>query len=71
MKFYVMDRTGHSTVEFKPEETEAAMAKFMELVGEQKFTAATKKSGKSEYNVIKDPKDIEDETLFVPHLQGG
>ena len=70
MKFYIMDRTGHSTLEFSKGETDAAMEKFKALIGD-KFTAATRKAGQTDYTVIKDGKDTQDETLFVPALRGG
>jgi hypothetical protein len=74
MKFFVMDHTGHSTIEFDPEntiDTDEAMARFDQLVGEQKFTAATRKKGETEYRKIKSSGEIQDETLFIPALQGG
>ena len=33
--------------------------------------AATRKTGESDYTVVKNFKDTQDETLFVPAMQGG
>ena len=73
-KHLVMDYTGHSTIEFDkadPKMLEEANARFMELVEEKKHTAATRKAGDSDYEVIKSPDQQQDETLFVPRLRGG
>ena len=70
MKFYVMDYSGHSTVEFKPSETTEAMAKFNEIVATGS-TAATRKAGDKDYTVTKSFDPTADETLFVPRMQGG
>ena len=70
MKFHIMDQSGHSTLEFSKDETTQAMEKFHALIGD-KYTAATRKAGQTDYTVIKDGKQAQDETLFVPALQGG
>lgn len=70
MKFYVMDHTGHSTIEFTAEQRAEADAKFKTLLEEGK-TAATRKVGAPDYAVIRDPGQVQDETLFIPHLKGG
>lgn len=70
MRFNVMDHTGHSVIEFKPEETDAAMAKFAELTGEGK-TAASRKAGQSDYTVTKSFDPNADETVFITPKQGG
>ena len=70
MKFYVMDYSGHSTVEFSKDETTEAMAKFNEIVATGS-TAATRKAGDKYYTVTKSFDPTADETLFVPRMQGG
>ena len=70
MKFYVMDRSGHSTLEFTPAQKAEADATFKALIGEGR-TAATRQAGAHDYNVIRDPAQVQDETLFVPRLKGG
>ena len=70
----IMDHTGHSTVEFDATNTvstEAAMARFAELVGDRKYTAATRKAGEHDYTVIRRFDQAQDETLLKPPLQGG
>lgn len=74
MKHFVLESCGHSVVEYDeadPFMLEAANAKFMELVGDQKKIAATRKAGEKDYQVIKDPSQQKDETLFAPQYQGG
>jgi hypothetical protein len=73
MKFFVMDFTGHSTIEFDKEKTadlDALVVKFNELKSLGN-TAATRKAGEKDYTLIRDPKDVQDETLFVPQMRGG
>jgi len=70
MKFYVMDYSGHSTVEFSKDETTEAMAKFNEIVATGS-TAATRKAGDQDYTVTRQFDPTADETLFVPRMQGG
>jgi hypothetical protein len=73
-KLSIMDHTGHSTVDFDKADTvssEAAMARFAELVGDRKYTAATRKAGEHDYKVVRSFADVEDETLLKPPLQGG
>jgi ribosomal protein L10 len=70
MKFFVMDHSGHTTLEFTDEQKAEAQKVFDEFVKEGK-TAATRKKGSTDYNVIRDPNKIQDETLFVPRMQGG
>ena len=70
MKFYVMDYSGHSTVEFSKDETTEAMEKFNEIVATGS-TAATRKAGDKDYTVTKSFDPTADETLFVPRMQGG
>ena len=69
----VMDRSGHSTIEFDKADTtqlSEAMERFKAMTGSG-HTAATRKAGEADYTVVKDFKDTQDETLFVPHLVGG
>lgn len=73
MKHFIMDDTGHSTIEIDKDnsvELDAAMARFAELTGKG-HTAATRKAGETDYKVIKNPADQQDETLFVPQMRGG
>ena len=72
-KHLIMDYSGHSTVEFDkmdPVELKAAQDRFVALVGDG-HTAATRKKGETEYTKINKPNQEQDETLFVPHMQGG
>jgi hypothetical protein len=86
-KHLVMDFTGHTTIEFDktdPVALKEAMARFEALVGKPVVgkggrlagytgghTAATRKTGETDYTVIRDPSQQLDETLFVPHMKGG
>jgi hypothetical protein len=72
-KHFVMDHTGHSTVEFDkldPAQLKEANDRFEALIKEG-HVAAPRKTGSTEYDVIKDPSQQQDETLFVPHMRGG
>jgi hypothetical protein len=73
-RHFVMDHSGHSTVEFDPRNTvelSAAMERFKALTGDG-FTAAVRKEGERDYKVTRtfDP-SADTETLFVPAMQGG
>ena len=72
MKFYVMDQTGHSTLEFDKSDAAVseAMAKFTALV-DAGHVAATRNTGTTDYTVTKTFDPNADETLFVPHMKGG
>ena len=70
MKFLIMDLSGHTTIEFTAEQKAEADAQFRALIGDGK-TAATRKAGATDYTVIRDPGQVQDETLFIPRLQGG
>jgi hypothetical protein len=72
MKFFVMDQTGHSTIEFDKSDAAVseAMAKFTGLVGAG-HVAATRKEGATDYTVTKTFDPTADETLFVPQMKGG
>ena len=72
-KHHIMDATGHSTVEFDKANTvdlDAAMKRFAALTGAG-HVAATRTAGDTDYTVIKNPADEQDETLFVPQMRGG
>lgn len=72
-KHFVMDASGHSTIEFDkadPIALDAAMERFKALT-DGGHAAATRKTGESDYTVVKNFKDTQDETLFVPAMQGG
>lgn len=72
-KHFIMDYTGHSTVEFDkldPAQLKDSMDRFEALL-KNGHTAATRKAGETEYTVIKRPDQEQDETLFVPHMRGG
>ena len=75
--FHVMSLSGHDTLEYAPKtvsaddpEVQAAMVKFQELLLTG-YRAATRKAGERDYKVIKQFTQQQDETLFVPHMQGG
>lgn len=70
MRFQIMDFTGHSTIEFTAEQKAEAEAMFAKLLADGS-TAATRKAGATDYTVIRDPAKLQDETLFVPRMQGG
>jgi hypothetical protein len=68
----IMDRTGHTTVEFdktNPVELKEAMDRFNELVGNG-HTAGIRASGETDYTVTRTFMPA-DETLFIPRLKGG
>lgn len=73
MKHLILDHTGHSVIEFdktNDAEVKDAMARFEKLL-KGGHTAATRKTGETDYKVIKDPAEQQDETLFVPQMRGG
>jgi hypothetical protein len=70
MKFFVMDYTGHSTLEFSPEQKAEAQSKFDELLAEGKI-AGTRKAGASDYQKVKSFDELSDETTFTPQRVGG
>ncbi len=72
-KHLIMDYSGHSTIEFDPANTadlDAAVARFNALRKEG-HTAATRKAGESDYTVIRDFKDTQDETIVTMPKAGG
>ena len=72
-KHFVVDHTGHSTIEFDKSNTadlDASIARFNALKANG-HVAATRKAGERDYTVIKSPDQEQDETLFVPQLRGG
>ncbi len=74
-KFSVMDASGHSDV-LEYDRTDAlsvakAMKRFDEIMSEGGRTAATRKSGASDYKVTRSFDPTADETLFVSPMQGG
>lgn len=74
MRFFIMDHTGHSTVEFDKAnkvDLDAAMAQFDDLVKNKKNIAATRTAGERDYIVTKSFDDLKDETLFRPQNVGG
>lgn len=73
-KHLIMNHMGHEVIEFDKADDKAvaeAMARFHELVGEHKHTAATRKAGEADYTMIRNPEDQQDETLFIPQMRGG
>lgn len=72
LKFQIMDRSGHSTVEFDAGNTVSladAEKRFKELTGSG-LTAATRRAdGTATVTRSFDPTAAE--TLFIPQLQGG
>ena len=72
-KHFVMDHTGHTTIEFDPSNTvelAEAMERFDQIV-KNGGRAATRQAGQSDYTAIKQFSQSQDETLFVPQYQGG
>ena len=70
MKFFVMDHTGHSTLEFTEAQKADAQAKFDELLAEGKI-AGTRKEGAHDYQKVKSFDELSDETTFTPQRVGG
>lgn len=70
MKFFVMDHTGHSTLEFTEAQKGDAQAKFDELLAKGKI-AGTRKAGASDYQKVKSFDELSDETTFTPQRVGG
>ena len=68
--FQILDHTGHSTIEFTDEQKADAQAKFNQLIA-GKHTAATRKTSERDYHVVKDFKQTQDETMFIPQMVGG
>ena len=69
----IMDRTGHTTIEFDEGNAAAiaeANARFRALIGDG-YTAATRTKGEHDYDVIRDPNLQRDETLFKARDLGG
>lgn len=71
MKFQVMDHTGHSTVEYSPDQHSAAMAKFNELLKSGHTAAEKKSSTPGELTQIRSLDPSVEEVVFFPPLQGG
>jgi hypothetical protein len=70
MKFYIMDQTGHSTVEFKKGENDAALLKFVELtIAEKKIAAA--RTGEGQLRKISAFDPNVDEMVFFSAMKGG
>lgn len=70
-KHFIMDQTGHSTVEFDESNTVSiadAMARFAELTSKG-YTAA-RKSPDGKHQLLREFDPAAD-TLFFPRLQGG
>jgi hypothetical protein len=70
MKFNIMDYTGHSTLEFSPEQRAEAQSKFDELLAGGAI-AGTRSEGASDYSKISSFDQASDEVLFTPHRVGG
>lgn len=68
---------GHDVIEFDktagPDhpDVKSAMAKFDELVKEQKMLAVTKNPGDQDYVQAKNFEDTKEQTTFKPQLKGG
>jgi len=73
MKFFIMDHTGHTTLEFKKDELAEAMEKFNDLVKKQKNVAAvrTGPAGSGTAELVRDFPPDADEILFHRQLVGG
>jgi hypothetical protein len=73
MRFNIMDHTGHSTLDFDkldPAALKSAQDKFDELISSG-HRAATRDSGGTDYQVVKNFDELKDESLFVPQMKGG
>ena len=73
IKFYVMDQSGHSTLEYdlkNDAEVKAAMAKFEELLASG-ATTASRSAGSSDYTKTSSFDPNADETVFIRPMQGG
>jgi hypothetical protein len=71
-KHYIMDRTGHTTVEFDKANTvdiEAAMKRFEELTSQGYRYAPKDETGQPVLKHAFDP--TAEEAIFFPQLQGG
>jgi ABC-type ATPase with predicted acetyltransferase domain len=71
-KHYIMDQTGHTTVEFDKTNTvdvEAAMARFDELTKKGFRYAPKNAEGQPVVSHTFDP--TAEEAIFIPQLQGG
>ena len=70
MRFLIPDHSGHSTVEFTPEQRAQAEEMFARLVKDEKKVAYTRDGkGKTRHVRTFDP-DAED-TVFINPMQGG
>jgi hypothetical protein len=68
----IMDHTGHSTIDVADEAARReAQATFDRLVGEQKYVAGTRKSGATDYRLIRSLGEADDEVLLHPQNFGG
>jgi len=70
MKFYVMDHTGHSTLEFSAAQKAKAQKTFDALLAEGKI-AGTRRAGETDYVKVKAFSELADETTFTPPRVGG
>lgn len=71
LKLHIMDHTGHSMLEFTAEQKSEGFAMLEKLLAEGGKTLATRKTGESDYTVVKSPKQVQDEALLIPQRQGG
>jgi hypothetical protein len=72
-KHFIMNYFGHSTIDFDtadPAMLKEANDRFEALIKEGHI-AATRKTGESDYTLIKTPGQQQDETLFRPQMVGG
>lgn len=71
-KFLVMDRSGHSTIDFaaNADALREAQAKFDELVKGQKYAAA-RRTGPGTSELIRKFDPGAEEILFIPPMQAG
>jgi hypothetical protein len=72
-KLFVMDHTGHSTIEFdklNPKQLRDAQEVFEKMLNEGGL-AATRKAGETDYTTTKNFNEVQDETLLRPQLMGG
>jgi hypothetical protein len=74
LTFHIQDQTGHSTIEFKPEQRAGAEAKFNELVNEKKMAPFVKPAdSKNPPLRVKsfDQVPLDAEVTMRPQLGGG
>ena len=76
-RFEIPSPRGHDVIEFDRTvgadhpDVKRAMDIFAELVGGEKMLAATKNPGDADYTIVRDFKDVKEQTTFKRQVQGG